>query len=462
MRKKQTEIIVEDETEANITETINSKGETVKRVNYTAKVKENDVIETDENTENPDENFDNENDDSFIDNESDEIPKDKLDKMFDDIERVSSGINSVFFAKVTRQPDSLSDNFFNRCGGEMPLGVFQFSLRDRFNFIPQIQKINGNSGGYFNILIFDGQQKPLGWSYRIGYSRETGFKHIGCHNVLVPNPALIETPNANGQPQQNGSLEMVFGKMAEMMQQNHNQLMQVINRQPEKSTLEKAIEQKMLNDLLNPPQQQASGFEQTMASIMAMPVMVEKMSAKMFPAPPVEREPTTLDTIQSIVAMPVVENTATAVLNGLSLLIESKMQEKQQGVIQNLPNEVVINPQPNQITTATETDDMKELLQDVIEELESDSVLDDKNEFLIELKSDYPTQTMMITSLCKTNTFENVLQLLITQADSAKPVNPFAEFLDVAETQKQQKYVWTERGNKLIKRLNEFYEFAKK
>ena len=462
MRKKQTEIIVDDETEANITETINSKGETVKRVNYTAKVKENDVIETDENTENPDENFDNENDDSFIDNESDEIPKDKLDKMFDDIERVSSGINSVFFAKVTRQPDSLSDNFFNRCGGEMPLGVFQFSLRDRFNFIPQIQKINGNSGGYFNILIFDGQQKPLGWSYRIGYSRETGFKHIGCHNVLVPNPALIETPNANGQPQQNGSLEMVFGKMAEMMQQNHNQLMQVINRQPEKSTLEKAIEQKMLNDLLNPPQQQASGFEQTMASIMAMPVMVEKMSAKMFPAPPVEREPTTLDTIQSIVAMPVVENTATAVLNGLSLLIESKMQEKQQGVIQNLPNEVVINPQPNQITTATETDDMKELLQDVIEELESDSVLDDKNEFLIELKSDYPTQTMMITSLCKTNTFENVLQLLITQADSAKPVNPFAEFLDVAETQKQQKYVWTERGNKLIKRLNEFYEFAKK
>ena len=462
MRKKQTEIIVDDETEANITETINSKGETVKRVNYTAKVKENDVIETDENTENPDENFDNENDDSFIDNESDEIPKDKLDKMFDDIERVSSGINSVFFAKVTRQPDSLSDNFFNRCGGEMPLGVFQFSLRDRFNFIPQIQKINGNSGGYFNILIFDGQQKPLGWSYRIGYSRETGFKHIGCHNVLVPNPALIETPNANGQPQQNGSLEMVFGKMAEMMQQNHNQLMQVINRQPEKSTLEKAIEQKMLNDLLNPPQQQASGFEQTMASIMAMPVMVEKMSAKMFPAPPVEREPTTLDTIQSIVAMPVVENTATAVLNGLSLLIESKMQEKQQGVIQNLPNEVVINPQPNQITTATETDDMKELLQDVIEELESDSVLDDKNEFLIELKNDYPTQTMMITSLCKTNPFENVLQLLIAEADKVKPVNPFAEFLDVAETQKQQKYVWTERGNKLIKRLNEFYEFAKK
>ena len=462
MRKKQTEIIVDDETEANITETINSKGETVKRVNYTAKVKENDVIETDENTENPDENFDNENDDSFIDNESDEIPKDKLDKMFDDIERVSSGINSVFFAKVTRQPDSLSDNFFNRCGGEMPLGVFQFSLRDRFNFIPQIQKINGNSGGYFNILIFDGQQKPLGWSYRIGYSRETGFKHIGCHNVLVPNPALIETPNANGQPQQNGSLEMVFGKMAEMMQQNHNQLMQVINRQPEKSTLEKAIEQKMLNDLLNPPQQQASGFEQTMASIMAMPVMVEKMSAKMFPAPPVEREPTTLDTIQSIVAMPVVENTATAVLNGLSLLIESKMQEKQQGVIQNLPNEVVINPQPNQITTATETDDMKELLQDVIEELESDSVLDDKNEFLIELKSDYPTQTMMITSLCKTNTFEIVLQLLIAEADKVKPVNPFAEFLDVAETQKHNKYVWTERGDKLIKRLNEFYEFVKK
>ena len=144
------------------------------------------------------------------------------------------------------------------------------------------------------------------------------------------------------------------------------------------------------------------------------------------------------------------------------MIIESKMQDKQQGVINNLPTETVINPQPNQLNTATGSNDMNELLQDVIDELESDSVLDDKNEFLIELKSDYPTQTMMITSLCKTNTFENVLQLLITQADSAKPVNPFAEFLDVAETQKQQKYVWTERGNKLIKRLNEFYEFAKK
>ena len=466
MATKKVETIIDDETEATVIETTNSDGKTTKRVNYTAKVKENDVIENDEMANNQDENFDDESNDLFLDTESEEIPKDKLDKMFDDIEKVSNGINNIFFAKVTRQPDSLSDNFFNRCGGEMPLGVFQFSLRDRFNFIPQLQKINGNSGGYFNILIFDGQQKPLGWSYRVGYSRETAFKHIGCHNVLVPNPALIETANTNGQPQQNNNgLDMLFGKMVEMMQQNHNQLMQVINRAPEKSTLEKAIEQKVLNDILNPPERKESNFEntmaQTMTTILAAPVMIEKMSSKMFPAAPVEKEPNLAEQIQNgikgALEIEPINNLFNVGVNSLALYAEKRLSAQAQATIENLPNQTE-QPNPNQLT---EPNEMSELIKDVIAELETKNPLDETNEFLQDLESDFPDQTMMIKAICKTQSFEQVLQRLINQSDSLKP-NPFIVFLDMPKTQETKSYVWNDKGEAMVKRLKEFYEYAKK
>jgi len=465
--KKETEIVIDEETEANVTETISSDGKKTKRINYPAKIKENEVIENDEMAEIQDESFFSETDNLNANLENEEIPKDKLDIMFDDIERVSNGVNGIYFAKVTRQPDSLSDNFFNRCGGEMPLGVFQFSLRDRFNFIPQLQKINGNSGGYFNILVFDGQQKPLGWSYRIGYSRETGFKQIGCHNLLVPNPNITSDLTTTNQNQSNNtSLEMVFSKMAEMMQSNHNQLMQIINRQPEKSTLEKAIEQKMLNDLLNPPPPQTTNqFEQTMATILAAPVMIEKMSSRMFPPPPVEKEPNLAEQIQSGVKQALeiepINNLFNIGVNALGMYAENKLTANTQSVIDNLPNQ---NPQqnPQPVAIAETENDMNYLIKDIIEELESDNILDENNELLQDLDKDYPSQSLMIKSLCKSNNFDVVLNLLMSQADGIKPVNPFVEFLDVEKSQTENRIVWNERGEKLLKRLNEFYEFAKK
>lgn len=468
MRKKQTEIIVDDETEANITETINSKGETVKRVNYTAKVKENEVTETDEETENQGENFDNENDNSFFNDAFEEIPKDKLDRMFDEIQELTEG-NGMYFAKVTRQPDSLADNFFVRCGGEMPLGVFQFSMRDRFNFIPQLQKLNSNSGGYFNVLIFDQQQKPLEILVRYEYdtmrrNRLPIFRQVGCFNLLVPNPVTIQE---NGQ-QQNGEIGMLVKAIQDMQNNFQNQINSIINNKPRENEQMNQLMMMMLTksveNTLNPPERKADDFSLT-REIMQKEMFQMKMIGEIFkqpPPPPPDKEPTTLDTVQGLLNTPLVQETATTILNAAAMIIEAKMQEKQQGVIQNLPNEVVVNPQPNQIATATDNNEMKELLDDVIAELESDSVFDEKNEFLIELKNDFPTQTMMIESICKTQSFENVLQLLIAEADKVKPQNPFVEFLDVAETQKQNKYVWTERGNKLIKRLNEFYEFVKK
>jgi len=460
--KKQTEIIVDENTIADVIETNNKLGKST-TIKYQAQVKQNETNDFDDEINNETENQDADSENqngvfSFLQSDYQEIPKDKIDTIFDELE-LESKENDYFYAKLTRIPDSMSDNFFSTCASEMPLGVFQFTLRDRFNFIPAIQKQNNNSGGRFNIAIFDNQQKLM--QYFVGYDnpysarKNPVYKSIGAINVLIPNPVKIEEKNAQTE---NYSIVQII---AQMQQKSDERMERLLLSLREKSPFEKAMEQKLMNDIINPPQNSNNSLEEKFMALMMMPQVADRMAKKMFPEPvpvPETAQPDWTDKIVKIASLPMVQNALERVGDIGEAIIASNLAKNgqvQQPIEQPQQNFVQELPQ-----AGNENNDMQVIITELITEIESNNEINSDNLTLQRLSNDYAEHFETVQTFCKVADFPTVLNMLITQTSKLEPF-PFAPFLDLEQTNKTNTFVWNERGLKALKRLEQVHLYLK-
>lgn len=459
--KAKTEVkpVIDDTVEAKVVERKGSKGENLgSTVTYTAPVKEVEI----DDTENDDENEDN-IDLSIFENESQieigqnyTIPKTGLDLMFHNISYcVQNGEQDLFFANVFRVADPIGSRYKRPCIGGMELGMFQFTTRDRFGFIGELHRLNNQSGGNFNVAIYRHDSTPLyvlippHGRYNTAAPMESN-KQIGIINYGIPDPHTDEpATTANGT----GSDAVLLAHIEKSNERIENLVREVIGKPREPSALEKAMEQKMLNDLLNPPEPKSNGLEQMMLNMFAMPVMVEKMAKRMFPEPATPTEPNGFDRAAQILDLPPVAGLLGSIGNISEAWAISKMNA-QAGNTTDQQNQTE-QPEQNEMNS-----EMQDLMNDLIDELESDRPFNSDNEFLKELQTDFPSQAEMIINTCKALEFPEVVKMLIGATANLNP-NPFHQFWDIAETNKTNTIVWNERGNKVLTRLQEFYEYVK-
>ncbi len=448
-----TKVNIPEGTKAQIREQIGGK-----EVIYEAEVEE---VEEPEQGTLEDDTDEGEDSDSSFEIEVEERPLTPIERLFYMIElaRESHGLpDTQFIAHLTREADHLTDTFSSMCHEDVELGTMRFNTQDRFAFTGALQRMNNNSGGRFivNILQVDGRQL----TYLRQNPRRTweSNEQQVWSRLLIPEPNKLIAEQVANNGNSTSEIAQAMLKMAEMNQQNHNQLMQALNRQPEKSTLEKAIEQKMLNDLLNPPERkEQEGFninkftEQVMMQGAVVNGIGEAFNAMIHREPAAPPEPTAMDIIERVSNMPVAQNLLNGLINIGGMIAEKK------GLI--APE--TVDTTASQVQNLEDDNaDMKELLTTIIDELESDRVLDSSNITIQELRVDFPDQIEQLQTMCQIAPFEGVFKLLVERSAKIEPF-PFADFLDVEQTQATNSYVWNERGAKLIARLQEFYEYIK-
>lgn len=449
-----TEVVFnEDGNDAEIVEQIGGK-----TVHYNAKVKKGET-ENEREDQTNDREFANLDD---IDESANypQIQKTPLDNLFDDIQFSVENENlyDSFFAKLVREADAINDRFNIPCKDIVELGVIQFSSLDRFNFIPAVQKTNGNSGGRFSIAIFTHDYKAFETMRNMSFrARPVGLKLV----VQNPAPEPIAPVNSN-----NGNNEMaqILAKMVEMQQANHNQLMQAMHRKPDKSTLELAIEQKVLNDILNPPtNNNSNNGNDIIASVMQSAAVVTGLSdafaRNLNREPKADPEPDWIDKLNKIADSPVAKELIERVGDIGEAIAVSRLNLPANAQADSTNNNNMQNPTeqqpPQEITEA------QSLILDIIDELESENALDATNETIKELQGEYPDQFSDLVSICQSGMpFDSVFNLLTNRASKMQPF-PFLQFLDLEQTNTQQKHVWNGAGLKLIERLKELYEYLK-
>ncbi len=446
-----TKVIIPEGTKAMINEQIGGKN-----VTYEAELKEDETSNEREDTELNNEFEDFSEFEDFT--PQTQIPKTPLDRLFDDVSYAIANDPNLFdsfYAKLLRQPDGIADRFSVPCRDIVELGVIQFSTQDRFSFISAIQDTNGNSGGRFAISIFNADFTPL-TVYR-GRALQAIPREVGI-TLVVPNPQpKPTTPNGNGGI--DAGLSAILSKMVEINQSNHNQLMASLNRQPTKSTLEAAIEQKVLNDILNPPQHNNGGNNGTeiianvMQSIAVTQAMGDAIARNLNREPPPAVEPDWIDKASKVAENPMVQQLIGRIGDIGEAIAVSKLNAT--ATAPEVNNGV---DQTNNMAQ-TEPDETQELILDIIEEIDSDNPLDATNETINELAADYPEQYADLVATCKSGaSFDFIFDQLVKKTQTMQP-SPFLPFLDLEQTNATQKFVWNEKGVRMKARLLELYHY---
>lgn len=450
--KTKVELKVANDTPAKVTERKDGKV-----VQYEATVSEREIVGNDEEEVNGFESeseFDldaNEVGLPFVEEQGEEVRKTKLQVMFSHVQSAVKDDHKedYFYAFVVRQPDGIDSRYNVPCGREMELGTFQFTSRDMFKFPIEIQKRNGNSGGLFNVSIYNQDQTPLVLYRRLKNRMFTSEIVVGMQNYSVANPIRDESINTNGN--QSAGVESQIMALIEKQDERFNAMLERLNAPKEKSLLERTMEEKMMRDLISPPPPPSNGIEQMMPMMMqwlSAPAMIARMTETAFPTKPLPEQKDWLDKAAQVFEMPVTQQ----LLGKLGDIGEAI-------AISRLPP--IQNPSPNNDDEELdEKDDMQILLETVIEELESDRPLDKDNPTIKELRADFSDQFDDLQTTCQTLPFDSVFALLVNKSTKMQP-SPFVPFLDIEATKAANKYVWNERGNKLIERLTEFYEYVK-
>jgi hypothetical protein len=489
-KTKQTQLEVDEETTAQVTETIKGN-ESTKVLKYDAKVKQHE-IETNETEDN--EHLDiSKNDYLYAQNfpvrEIEEIPKDKIEIFFDTVEESLENELDNFYIKITRTPDSFDDDFLKRCSDTVPLGLFGCRLSDRFRITELVQKKNNNSGGRFNFVAYDKNQKPLlvyVGDEVIHGRRVPQTSPIVARDIYIPNAEIQQQQQDNG----NNAIGQAMIEIAKMQNENTKLIVSEIQKinQPkerEKSTLEIAIEQKVINDILHP--KEAPPQENLMANAikeaMQTKLMIDTMSqgfAGVFNGGNVNTEPKAWyeKAIESPEVLEFAKSIGMTALNGFNQIMLAKQFSQQQAQLQNQPTpqlteqpqQTVINPQPvtgelphqiNNPQTQQPTEqqvnqqqqqaasDMQDIFKKIVTELESENPINADNKTLIELKESYPMIYPFLISNVKKMTFDECFSTI----QDMLPSEMLDEFFNPITN------VLNEKGEKLESRLQELYNY---
>lgn len=462
--KKTTELMIDEHTKADVIETVNADGKTTKRISYPAIIKENETKETESNIVDSETELQSDYFETY--REVQEIPKDKIDLFFDDVREVLQNENDSFYIRLSRLPDGFDDNFSYRCADVMPLGLFNCYLRDEFRIVELIQKKNNNSGGRFNLIALDRSQKVL--EIIVGQEFDNVLRKrvpitspIIARDVLIPNPMILEHKQETNS---NSAIADAFIKLGEMQQQSTNAILQAIreNNQPkEKSTIEKAIEQKIINDIANPKPQAENSFEEKMLTIFAMPQMVEKMANKMFPEN-IANTATEQGLLDKILNNETIMTKGFEVIQSVGGMAANlaAMKMQQQTIEQQATPNPQTNSQPIQQTTHEQLPEpqevinesvmkQQELVEKILTELKTTNPINESNTVLSELKTEYANIYPLIQGACKAYEFKDVL-------------NTLENLVDFNEIGLLDDEDFNEVGLHVKARLREFYELMRK
>ena len=355
-----------------------------------------------------------------------------------------------FLIMITRLPDMPSE-VFARPQVMYPANfpAMQCNVGAFATFINEIQKLNGRSGGRFEV--------------RACLPNGEAIEDAVLTNFVVPDP--VQPINDNGNSSGNANSEMIAA--VERMSNENRMFMErmLTNLRPEKSELDVIAREVMMKKLLddNAPQNPA---ENMIMQMMMMPQIMEtfanKMSDAMNGGKSEPDKPTWLRLLESPAGEAISEKAGAIIENFSQLAVMAATAKAQQaGTIptepidhQPLQTAQPITPNPAPLETNTDTDGdsdpMTELIEDLIEEVESGKPFTDDNEFLRELREDYPMEASFVKMLCNDQTFDELFRQLATKAPQL-----FEPFVNPATGHAN------ERGQHAVMRLREFYYYMR-
>lgn len=475
--KKQTEILVEDEQDATVIETINNQGESTKRLSYPVKIKQNEI--KDSETENENEDFSNEDFSQFPLREIEDIPKDKIDVFFDEIREALQNENDSFYIRLIRQPDGFDDMFFNRCQDQMRLGVFGCYLRDANRIDELIQRKNNNSGGRFTLIALDRNQDTL--QFKVGFEfdaesrqRVPVYSPVIARDVVIANPIKEEVKESGS----NETIQM-FREMMDNQNRQFDRMFQAIqgnqNQQPQRTLLDSLNELKLVKELTEPPKDNDQQFR-VLQNEIYQAKLINQLIKDETPAPnSSENEAWWQTAMKSPEIVDLAKQIGLTAFNGFSQLMLAKQftqqqqASSQQSVVSNQPNPQIIPqaiPQQieNQIPQGLETqpeqkqqmfdDETMKLFTDltdkILNELKTTNPIDENNKVLKDLTTEFPQAYPMLKTMVKNLTFDDALDMVMDMQDF--------EALGLTDVDGD----FTTEGIMIKARLKEFYEFLKK
>jgi hypothetical protein len=482
--KKITDLEVTEETTAKVKETISADGKTVKTIEYPANVKLTEqVIEDNEETETQDNNDLDFNQINGYDNyrQTEEIPKDKIEIFFDDIETALDNENDNFYIKVVRTPDSFDDDFTKRCNDTVSLGLFGCRLNDKFRIAELIQNKN-NSGGRFNFIAYDKQQQVL--QVFAGYTLERG-RRLPQHTPVVARDVYIPNPDKKEEKTGSSDIGNALLEIAKMNQESTRLIVEEIrkNQKPEKSTLETLTEYKTIKDLFDSGDKKESDSTSIVRDVMKDALVLRELGqgfAGMFNnnnAPPETDKTWYEKALENPDVVDMAKNIGMVAIQGFSQMMMMKQQAQMQPPVTQpqvnapVPQQVtqqVINPdvtvispvvaehQITQQSTAEQEQQnnmniMSDIFTQIVNELESENVINEANPTLVALKAQYPAIYPMIVKQVKNMTLDDCFQTIQSLVDE----NLLTPFFNPLTNE------LNERGEKMFERLEILYNFWK-
>jgi hypothetical protein len=429
-----TPLEIDDSTEVDVKEI------TTRTKSFSAKVKKDETT-----TENKNESVSNRAE--ILSNlqpiEKAHIPQNKLAQMFNDIKEYEEYENETFYAFVTRRADMMQDDFAKPCLTSQNFPPMQITSKSLLQFIPLIQKSNGNSGGRFDIVVSDSNGEQL--------------DDVGINGFVIPNPVIEEKPLLAN----NGDNQLMI-QFLQQMREDAKADREILLETVRSITAQKEdeftaiIKEKVRNDILNPPENKGFNPNEFMAQFMMMPAIVGQMSEAMAKAMN-KGEEKDKGIIATILENEALINAAGGILNNAMETFENiqvaKATAQNPNAVQQqqyAPDRSQEQPQPQQLTAEQEKamKSTQQLISEILAELSSDRELNNENEKLQELAKEYPLYYPLIKQAAKSQPFEqlvNTLEQLVPEA--------FAELADENGV--------TEQGQHLLDRLEQFYNFLK-
>lgn len=357
-----------------------------------------------------------------------------------------------YLVMITRLPDLPNENY-SRPQSVYPVNFppMQCSVNSLPSFVQEIQKLNGRSGGRFEI--------------RACYLTGESIEDAELTNFTVPDPVNL-APAAD--PSQN-NLSDILAIIDRMNAESNARLERVLLAiKPERSELDELARTVMIKKLTDDPPPARDNPESVIMQMMLMPQMVEAFSEKMREAMNAGKaesdSPTWLKLLESPMGAAIGERIGVIAENFSQFAVASAAAKANAVPVSNPappPAESqpqAVQPQPE---TITETDEMTELIKDIFDELENGEPFNDQNEFLLELKEEYPMEASFVKMLCNDEPFPKLVQMLATKVpylfEPLMALDPNGK--PIINEHGQQ--ALTERGSFIFNRLQEFYQYMR-
>lgn len=400
----------------------------------------------------------------------DNTPRNRLADMFSEVRELLVD-GDTYYALVTRRADQMNDRFRIKCNTDTTFPPLELTATALFDFVPAVQHYNYNSGGRFSVIVVDSSGEPVG---------------ISIPRFVIPDPVVDQPAPEKTHTDLNSQVVDMMSTMMQKSDERFAQMLEAIRTQatPQKDRLSEIIEQKMINDILNPKESEFSA-DKVIAQIFASQTMIEKLSDQLGNSfnknDTSDREKTTLE---MILGNDMIMSKAGDLVNNIATIASNVVASRQQAPVNGYPplpqatptpetppqpapeyqasNPAQPAPQPTPETAPTndaEIEQRMQIIKDIITELESDRPLNQDNVFLKNLGQNYPDLQGGLIMLCKTTDFDT----LFNQLEQTLP-DVFAEFYSPSDERDENGEVLdelNERGQKIETRLREFYEFMK-